>query len=110
MAERGDRICTSTLAVGEILVKPAEAGRADVAERYLRFFQGSAVTVIPFDLEASVRYAAIRRDRSIPPPDAIHLACAASAGIDLFVTNDDRLSRKVIPGVSFLCPLDRVPL
>ena len=110
MAQRGDRLFTSALTLGEVLVKPAETGRGDLADRYLGFFRGSAVTVIPFDLEASVRYAAIRRDRSIRPPDAIHLACAATAGIDLFITNDDRLSRKAIPGISFLCALDRVPL
>ena len=110
MAQRGDRIYTSAFAVGEILVKPAEKGRTDLVDRYLTFFRGPAVTVIPFDLGASARYATIRRDRSIRPPDAIHLACAAATGIDLFVTNDDRLSHKVIPGISFLCALDRVPL
>jgi len=66
--------------------------------------------VIPFEFESSARYASIRKDRTVRPADAIHLACAASAGIDLFVTNDDRLSRKVVPGISFLCALDRVPL
>ncbi len=110
MVQRGDRLFTSALALGEVLAKPAEMGRSDMAERYLGFFRSSVVTVIPFDIDASVRYATIRRDRSIRPPDAIHLACAAAAEIDLFITNDDRLSRKVIPGISFLCPLDRVPL
>ena len=110
MAQRGDRLFTSALAVGEVLVKPAEMGRGDLTQLYLSFFRGAAITVIPFDLDASVRYAAIRRDRTITPPDAIHLACAAAAGIDLFVTNDDRLSRKLVPGISFLCSLDRVPL
>jgi len=41
------------------------------------------------------------------PPDAIQLACAALVGVDLFVTNDDRLSRLTVPGIEFLVPLDR---
>jgi predicted nucleic acid-binding protein len=110
MLERGDRLFTSAFAVGEILVKPMETGQRAVAERYLAFFRHPAVTVIPFELESASRYASIRQDRSIRPADAIHLACAATAGIDLLITNDDRLSRKVIPGISFLCGLDRAPL
>ncbi len=110
MLERGDQLFTSAFAVGEILVKPMETGRREIAERYLTFFRQPAVAVIPFELETSSRYAAIRGDRSVRPADAIHLACAAGAGIDLFITNDDRLSRKVVTGISFLCALDHAPL
>ncbi len=110
MVERGDQLFTSAFAVGEILVKPTETGQREIAERYLAFFRHSAVAVIPFELQTSSRYAAIRGDRSVRPADAIHLACAASAGIDLFITNDDRLSRKTVPGINFLCGLDRLPL
>ena len=52
-----------------------------------------------------VRLAAIRADRTIRAPDTIQLACAAAAGVDLFITNDDRLSRKVMPGVKFITSL-----
>ena len=51
-------------------------------------------------------YATIRQDRSISPPDAIQLACAAAVGMDLFITNDQRLSRKVVPGIHFITSLD----
>ena len=36
----------------------------------------SAATVLPFDFRAALRFAEIRRDRSIREPDAIQLACA----------------------------------
>jgi len=45
-----------------------------------------------------------------PQAQGLRTRIAAAIGIDPFVTNDDRLSRKVIPGISFLCALDRVPL
>ena len=46
-------------------------------------------------------------DRTIRAPDAIQLACAASGGTDLFITNDDRLSRKNVPGIAFIQSLGR---
>jgi predicted nucleic acid-binding protein len=46
-------------------------------------------------------------DRTIRPPDAIQLACAAQANVDLFITNDDRLSHKVVPGIQFVTSLDK---
>jgi predicted nucleic acid-binding protein len=110
MIERGDQLFTSAFAVGEILVKPAETGQREISGRYLAFFRHPAVTVIPFELECAARYASIRGDRSIRPADAIHLACAATAGIDLFITNDDRLLRKTVSGIDFLCGIDHLPL
>lgn len=55
-------------------------------------------------------YARIRSDRSIKPPDAIQLACASAAEVDLFITNDDRLSQKSVPGIQFLSSLHKAPL
>jgi len=66
--------------------------------------------VLPFDFKAVGYYARIRQDRTIQPPDAIQLACAASAGVDLFISNDDRLSRKNIPGINFITSLARAPI
>jgi predicted nucleic acid-binding protein len=63
--------------------------------------------LVAFDVAAARRYASIRLDQSIKPPDAIQLACAAEASIDLFITNDARLSRKVVPGIQFISSLER---
>ena len=106
MLERADELCTSTLTLGEVLVKPAEQGNQALRQRYEDVLSQTA-RLIAFDREAARRYAEIRRNRSIRPPDAIQLACAALAGVDLFITNDDRLSRLTIPGIQFLVPLDR---
>ena len=65
---------------------------------------------MPFDVECAGRYAAIRADRSIKPPDAIQLACAGAAAVDLFITNDDRLSRKHVRDVKFITSLERAYL
>ena len=109
MLERDDELCTSTLTLGEVLVKPAEQGNHALRQRYEDVLS-QTTRLIAFDREAARRYADIRRNRTIRPPDAIQLACAALVGADLFITNDDRLSRLTIPGIQFLVPLDRAYL
>jgi predicted nucleic acid-binding protein len=106
MLERRDELYTSALTLGELLVKPLEAGDETLAATYETAVREGA-TVVPFDSTAAVEYARIRRDRTVRAPDAIQLACAASAGIDWFVTNDDRLSKKTIRGIQFVTSLER---
>ena len=101
MIERNDELLTSTLTLGEILVKPLEAGDETLARRYEQAITAAA-TVIPFDPPAAYAFATVRRDHTIRPPDAIQLACASAAGVDMFITNDRRLNRKVVPGVHFI--------
>ena len=40
----------------------------------------------------------------------MQLACAAVAGVDMFITNDQRLSRHVVPGIHFIQSLDGAAL
>jgi predicted nucleic acid-binding protein len=111
MLRRNDRLFTSAMTIGEVLVKPLGSGNAALADRYRTLFSGPHITVSAFDLGAAEAYANIRQDRSIYPVDAIQLACAESAKADLFITNDDRLTQKNIPGVSFfIASLTRAPV
>ncbi|HMF50211.1 MAG TPA: PIN domain-containing protein [Candidatus Saccharimonadales bacterium] len=104
MIERNDDLYTSALTLGEVLVKPVEVGNEVLARRYeAALRQGAAI--IPFDVEAARLYAGIRKDRTIRPPDAIQLACAAQVRVDLFITNDERLSAKSIPRIQFVSSL-----
>ncbi|MCY3818746.1 MAG: PIN domain-containing protein [Gammaproteobacteria bacterium] len=105
MLEREDVLLTSALTLGEVLVKPLESGNEALARRYEELVTTGA-TVVPFDLSVAPRFAAIRQDRSIRAPDAIQLACASLARTDLFITNDDRLSRKNVEGIQFIQSLD----
>lgn len=110
MLQRNDRLFTSTITLGEVLVKPLALGDTVLAERYRDHLSEPYVTVSPFDAKAAEYYAAIRLDRSIQPSDAIQLACAAAAEVDLFITNDNRLHRKNVPGVKFISSLSQAPL
>ena len=101
MIERRDQLLTSALTLGEILVKPLEAGDEQLMRRYERAITASAA-VLPFDQAAAAAFATVRQDRSIHPADAIQLACASVAGVDMFITNDQRLSRQIVPGIHFI--------
>ena len=101
MIERNDELLTSALTLGELLVKPMEADNGILMRRYEQAI-AAAATVVPFDQAAASVFAAVRRDRTIQPPDAIQLACASVAGVDLFITNDKRLSRSIVPGIHFI--------
>jgi uncharacterized protein len=109
MMQRGDQLVTSTLTLGEILVKPLKEANTKLVAEYRRVIPSVAV-VLPFDQEAALVYAMLRSDKAIRAPDALQLACAASFGVDLFVTNDTRLHSKRIPGIQFIVPLSRVPI
>ena len=109
MLERGDQLLTSTLTLGEVLVKPLERQDDDLRRKYEEAITAASL-VIPFDVPAAGHYARLRSDRTLRPPDAIQLACAAAVGVDLVVTNDSRVQGRRIPGVQFVVPLDRVPL
>lgn len=108
MIERGDQLVTSALTLGELLVKPRERGEAVLRDHEVTIRR--IASILAFDAACASTYAAIRSDRTIKAPDAIQLACAAAAGVDLFITNDDRLSRKHVPGVKFITSLERAYL
>jgi predicted nucleic acid-binding protein len=106
MRERQDQLCTSTFAVGETLVGFHKRHATETADRVRAFFREGPVEVIPYVLETADRYAEIRAGSGLSSADAIHLACAATAGTDLFLTNDKKLVGKVIPGIQFIAGLD----
>jgi len=110
LALRRDLVFTSTLTLGEVLVHPYAHGATELAQKYEQALTSKGMHLLNFDAKAARHYAHIRQDKTIKPPDAIQLAVAAAANCDLFVTNDDRLTRKIIPGIHFIAGLDRVPI
>ena len=105
MLTRKDQLYTSTLTLGEILVKPRASHDEAGIEKFIGTLNSLAV-LVPFDQKVAQIYASVRQDRFVRAPDAIQLACAASAQIDLFITNDERLSRKSVPGIHFITSLE----
>ena len=109
MLDRGDRIVTSAMTLGEILVKPIKLGQTSLIEQYDQAVR-SAAQVVNFDAQIAWRYATLRATHKIRNADAIQLACAAHFGVDLFITNDQHLHKLDVPGIGFIAPLEKIPL
>ncbi len=109
MMERGDRIVTSSMTLGEVLVRPTKLGQTSLIEQYDHAIR-TASQVVSFDSSVAWRYASLRATHTLRAADAIQLACAAHSGVDLFITNDKALHKLDVPGIGFIAPLDRVPL
>ena len=109
MLARKDELLTSYLTVGEALTKPREMGNSVLEKSYLNFFVNGPIELISFEMGAAKRYAEIRAREKIRPADAMQLACAAAAGTDLFVTNDNRLSGMTVSGITFITGIERIP-
>ena len=109
MIDRGDRIVTSAMTLGEVLVRPTKLGQTSLIEQYDRAIRATA-QVVSFDAQIAWRYASLRATHKLRNADAIQLACAAHFGVDLFITNDTVLHKLNVPGIGFISPLDRVPL
>jgi predicted nucleic acid-binding protein len=106
MQQRNDALCTSSFALAETLVGTYKKGTRDVANRIRESFRPPFVQVLPFTSEEADQYARIRAETGVSAADAIHLACAAQAGVDLFLTNDRRLVGRIVPGIQFIAGLD----
>ena len=110
MLARRDNLCTSALTVGEALVGPTVKDDHHMIREYKSILRPPLVKIIPFEAECGEIYARIRTDRTISRTDAMQLACAARAGVDLFITNDRRLGGKHVPGIQFIAGIGNCPI
>ncbi len=104
---RGDELITSALTLGEILV----GGDSDQQRKAWQLEVEGCARIIPFDRAGGIIFGDIRRSTHIKAQDAIQLATAASAGVDLFITGD--LALAAVPhvrGIRFITTLERAPL
>ena len=106
MLQRGDVLCTSVFTFGEVLTglrkQKDEAGIRGVKE----FMQSDEVEILPFTLEVADRYSMIRSETRVSQADGIHLATAAAAAVDIFLTNDDQLRSLTVRGIKLFADLD----
>lgn len=106
MARRGDVLCTSVFTVGEVLTGPRKLKDHAGVKALKTFFGSKEVEILPFGIEAADRYSIIRAETRVRQADGIHLASAAAAGVDLFITNDGDLGKLSIPGIKYFADLD----
>jgi predicted nucleic acid-binding protein len=82
----------SSLALLETLVGPIQSGNAALADTYRRaLISAPNLELVPVDEGVAELAATIRAQHRFKTPDAIHLATAVRAGVDVFLTNDAQL-------------------
>jgi predicted nucleic acid-binding protein len=106
MKQRQDRLLTGAFTFGEVLAGTYRKGRTELADQFRTLLRGVVAEIVPFTVETAEHYARIRGTLGTTPADAIHLASAAQAGTDLFLTNDKSLVGKIVPGIQFIAMLD----
>jgi predicted nucleic acid-binding protein len=92
---------TSELALAEVLAKPFEVGRHDIADVYEAMLTPSMwLSVLPIDRSTLIEAAKLQAQLKLRLPDAVHVATAIAAGCRTVLSNDRRL--RVPPGIKLL--------
>lgn len=99
---REDSLFTSYLVLGEVMAGAEQSPdpRRPLATRAALDRLG--FSYLPFDAGAVAPFSRLRAKTKTRIADSIHLACAASAGIDLFLTGDKDLVKLNVPGIQFI--------
>ena len=100
--KRNDLLFTSYLALGEILAGAAKSPRPEKTRQVRAVLEEIGFSYLPFDSGAVEPFSQLRAKQKLKVADCIHLACAASAGIDLFLAGDKQLLKLDIPGIQFI--------
>jgi len=99
---RGDQLFTSYLTLGEVMAGADKLGNVWNAHTLRETIREMGFVCLPFGEESVAPFGKLRSKDRLKVADAIHLACAASAGIDLFLTGDDQLTKLDVPGIQFI--------
>lgn len=106
MQERQDQLITGAFTFGEVLAGVYRKAPTTLLRTIRQMLEDVVSEIIPFDLEAADHYAHIRGALGLRPADSIQLACAARGATDLFLTNENQLVGKNVPGIQFIASLD----
>ena len=106
IVSRGYTLSTGVFSIGEILTGPRRRGSISGAEAVKKYLLSGAVEILPFTETTADRYSLIRGANRVTQADAIHLATASEAGVDVFFTNDGDLRKLSIPGIKLFADLD----
>jgi uncharacterized protein len=89
-------------------------GRGDLSEarKARSILKELGFLFIPFDEGCIPIFAKLRSEMRLKAPDSVHLACAATANTDLFLTGDKQLlsKRLYVPGIQFIVDFNNSPI
>lgn len=103
--DRDDYLCCSYLALGEVMAGAQLSADSKKGTAIQNTIREMGFHFLPFDQGAVLPFSRLRAKEKLRVADAIHLACAASAGVDLFLTGDKQLIKQHVPGVKFIADI-----
>lgn len=106
LLRRGDDLYTSIFTYGEVMTGLRKRDDQAGMLAFREFILSDEVHVLPFNFEVADRYSMIRALTKVGQADGIHLASAAIANVEVFVTNDHKLRNLNIPGIGLFADLD----
>jgi uncharacterized protein len=93
LAASGLILVTSELARLECRVQPVRAAATVLLQEFDNYFVGPIAELLPLTHEVIDCATELRARYNFKTPDALHLAAAIVSQCDVFLTNDQRLSR-----------------
>jgi len=100
--DRGDTLFTSHLVLGEVMAGAAKSPDPDKCRQIREIAEEMGFTALPFETGCVLTFGQLRAVQRLKIADSINLACAASAGMDLFLTGDAQLTGRHVPGIQFI--------
>lgn len=100
--QRRDSLFTSYLALGELMAGAEKSSNPQTQNEITHIIREMGFSLLPFDEGAVAPFGVLRSKNKVKVADAIHLACASSAGIDLYLTGDTNLFKLDVPGIQFI--------
>ncbi len=91
LAAADQPLACSPITLAEVLVGPARRDQIETAQATIAVL---GVDVIPFELEAPIRLAALRAETGLKMPDCCVLLAADAAAAEGVLTFDDALARE----------------
>lgn len=104
--ERQDELLTSCVGLGEVMAGAHKSPNPSTAYTVRRTIDEMGFSYLPFEANAIDTFSDLRSVHRVKTADAIHLSCAAAAGVDLFLTGDTKLIRLNVPGIHFIAGFD----
>ena len=108
--ERNDQLFTSYLTLGEVMAGSANSPVPRLAEEIRSLMNEMGFSYLPFVERSVAPFAHLRAVHRVKPADAMNLASAAAAGIDLFLTGEKNLFKLHVAGVNFISNFETAPL
>ena len=104
--DREDRLFTSFVGLGEVMAGAMKSPQPATTTSIRATIDEMGFSYLPFGDGAVETFSRLRSIHRVKTADAIHLACAAATGIDLFLTGDKELMKLHVPGIHFIADFD----